>query len=264
MNFVARRKSREEVSRDINLVYDKYVRKRLRRDADSSSDFKRQQPKQSYHSVGRRFYWAPPEMSPEEKERIWSRMMEKPVKESSVVKLSRWQLQMEAHNLLPFYVWELFDTYKVLSLSEIVKKVNNKFRGLIDEEYVPKYLFQCREDFGEDTFFKVLPLRLRDRIIRFFKFSIPKAILSVMKFIYEVFFEPDPIFSSPPYDGVPFKKAIRKVSKSEEAFVNRRQRYKTNEQSPLWSYYQFAQDYNLYKARLISLFPDQQNKTMYT
>ncbi|MDI6826787.1 MAG: hypothetical protein QMD36_06460 [Candidatus Aenigmarchaeota archaeon] len=245
-----KRRSREQVEKDLAKL-EKLIGNRPKGQEILNSPYK---------SVQTVLHYIPPEILQERRDKIEEikRTMTEKSAQEKIAQLNQLQMQKEAKRLLHFYIWNLFATNKELSFPEIVNKVNQKFRNLISEDEVAKFLLDDKK-FGEDSFYECSPKNFKDRLTHFFKYPLRKKIISFKNYLRDL----------KGYDSVVeylyVKETFRERMKDIElkSLTDPRLSYRANENSPFWTLYQIKLDYGMLPTELITLFPDKNSIRQY-
>lgn len=199
------------------------------------------------------FYYTPPEFLQDMVEKAESTTSEQPPQKP--VPLNRLQMEMEAKRLLHFYMWHLFANNEKLSFPEIVREVNLKFRGLISENYIARFLLNNKK-LGGDSFFECSYTKFKDRFTHFLRYSLKKKLIC-LKYSFK---KPNNIIDFLYYKEL-CKKRIRDIEL--ESLMDPKLSYRANKNSPFWSLYQLHLDKGTCLAQLIALFPDENSLKIY-
>ncbi|MDI6826822.1 MAG: hypothetical protein QMD36_06635 [Candidatus Aenigmarchaeota archaeon] len=150
---------------------------------------------------------------------------------------------------------DLLANHKELSFREIVDKVNQKFRSLIAERYIAKFLLQ-KKMLGKDSFFECYHKKFKDRFIHFLKYSLKKKIMNFLndRKKYENIL-----------DFLYHKELHRERIKDLElkSLMDSKLSYRANEDSPFWSLHQIKLDIGKYPTELITFFQNKDSISQY-
>jgi len=255
-DIMIKRRSREQVKRDIAKIKEKYRKQNLRMRGKKQMRQEGSSPYRSYKLYrGTHF---PPEITPEEREILKRKMIERSIPKP-FIRPNKLQMEIEASCLLRFYIMDLFANYNELSFPEIVGKANRKFRGLLNEKDVAKLLFDYKK-FREDSFFKCSTTNFKDRLTHFLKHALKRKINSFMNSLAD--HKKYDRFIDYLYVKETYKQRIKEIEL--ESLMDPKLSYRVNENSSLWSVYQLEKDKGIHPAKLISFFPDKSTVDIYT
>jgi len=242
------RRSREQITKDMSKVREKYL--------EPYWKISRKKPTgqkvldHPYKSVQMALHYTPPEILQERQDKIEEikRTMTEKSTQKPIVQLNQLQMLIEDGHLLQFYMWGLFANNMELSFPEIVKKVNQKFRDLINEKDVAGFLLQSKENFGEDSFFEYSHTNFKDRLNHFLKYSLRKKMISFMNYLNYI-------------KKNEYRERIRDIEL--KSLMDPKLSYRPIENSPFWSFYQLDLDNGILPTKLITFFPDKGSISQY-